>query len=271
MSRFVCVPIVLWVYDPYWQTYTPTVTYTYRWENVFFSSVGQIGEGAHTISEEISYQREGDHDLWDSVSVRMRQMPKPDASTQQLNNHSKINPLMPSREDALTNRPLNLGQEESTRKTETDRWLNSHFGSSNSSLNSDTVPRSPTHPPTGIHVTMTSRNSPYEVKRRSPPQLLPNSSSLGRLHSQQQNQVEVHQSPRSQSHIHQSQRVFAKKPEKVEAPVATTTTTNAVGKRISFDEPATNPTHNNRNLANAHFVSAVSFNQTFVFSSCDGQ
>lgn len=42
----------------------------------------------------------------------------------------KLNPVeIAERKDALTKKPLNFRNEEKTRKQETDRWLQIHFGS----------------------------------------------------------------------------------------------------------------------------------------------
>jgi len=43
---------------------------------------------------------------------------------------AKLNPEdYTERKDALTNKPMNFRQEEKTRKKETERWLEQHFGS----------------------------------------------------------------------------------------------------------------------------------------------
>lgn len=80
----------------------------------------QLGEGMHVVSEDFHEDREGE-DL-DSLSERLRRgrrlgalKPKPRDATE--------------RTDALTRRPLDYHQEEETRKTETNRWLENHFGS----------------------------------------------------------------------------------------------------------------------------------------------
>ncbi|CAG7837725.1 unnamed protein product [Allacma fusca] len=127
----------------------------------------KVADGAHLVSENISSERHGDEDLWDSVSERIRKLPKTDQLFQANN---KLNQTPISRSDVLTQRPLDIDQEEYTRKNETNRWLNSHFGSSSSSLNSETSPRSPLHlTPQGIHVTMTSRSSPLNSPPPPPP------------------------------------------------------------------------------------------------------
>ncbi|XP_021961035.1 uncharacterized protein LOC110856791 isoform X2 [Folsomia candida] len=131
-----------------------------------FSEGVKIGEGGRMVSENISSQRQGDEDVWDSVSERVRRLAsKPDALYS-----TKFGAVPQVRPNVLTNRPLDTSHEEHTKRTETNRWLNSHFGSSSSSLNSDTSPRSPLPvTPTGIHVTMTSRSSPLNSPAPPPP------------------------------------------------------------------------------------------------------
>ncbi|KAK3863058.1 hypothetical protein Pcinc_031133, partial [Petrolisthes cinctipes] len=80
----------------------------------------KLGEGMHVVSEDFHEDREG-VDL-DSLSERFRRArrlgaikPKPRDAAE--------------RTDALTRRPLNFHQEEETRKSETNRWLENHFGS----------------------------------------------------------------------------------------------------------------------------------------------
>nr|XP_045582351.1 serine/arginine repetitive matrix protein 1-like [Procambarus clarkii] len=80
----------------------------------------KLGEGMHVVSEDFHEDREGE-DL-DSLSERLRRArrlgtlkPKPRDT--------------PERTDALTRRPLDYHQEEETRKSETNRWLENHFGS----------------------------------------------------------------------------------------------------------------------------------------------
>ncbi|KAG7174445.1 hypothetical protein Hamer_G003389, partial [Homarus americanus] len=79
-----------------------------------------LGEGMHVVSEDFHEDREGE-DL-DSLSERLRRArrlgalkPKPRDAQE--------------RTDALTRRPLDYHQEEETRKSETNRWLENHFGS----------------------------------------------------------------------------------------------------------------------------------------------
>lgn len=134
----------------------------------------QIGEATRLVAENVSGQRQGDDDLWDSVSERIRKSQGPDREEER-------NKLGTSRSDALTSKPLDFSQEEHTRKNETNRWLSSHFGSSSSSLNSETSPRSPLQPtPQAIRVTMTSRSSPILTSPPPPPPPIPGKGGSGK-------------------------------------------------------------------------------------------
>ncbi|XP_068158661.1 uncharacterized protein chas isoform X1 [Drosophila tropicalis] len=71
-------------------------------------------------------ERPGD---WDSLSARMRKLRR---SQQQ---QQKEVALLADRKDALTKRPLDFDREEETRKGETMKWLESHFGSESTASN----------------------------------------------------------------------------------------------------------------------------------------
>ena len=90
-----------------------------------------IGRGAHLTTEDKMIEK-GAYN-WDEMSEKMRQ------------NREKIRQRLHAgeaaeRKDALTKKPLNYNQEEKTRKKETDKWLDAHFGSewslTSSSMNS---------------------------------------------------------------------------------------------------------------------------------------
>ncbi|XP_065362884.1 uncharacterized protein chas isoform X2 [Calliphora vicina] len=74
-------------------------------------------------------ERPGD---WDSLSDRMKKMRKP--HNKSIMQHPKGGVLM-DRKDALTKRPLDFDKEEETRKGETIKWLESHFGSESTASN----------------------------------------------------------------------------------------------------------------------------------------
>jgi hypothetical protein len=180
------------------------------------------------VSENISSQRLGDDDLWDSVSERIRRTPAKPQPAEVLFTSKFGGPIPQQRPDVLTNRPLDMGQEEYTKRHETNRWLNSHFGSSSSSLNSETSPRSPqAATPTGIHVTMTSRSS--QINSPTPP-IVPQPI----LH---QPSSKLKQSS-SRSQQNKSAKFYSKEP---------------IGKKISFEDSPSRPSPTHQH--NVHFVS----------------
>ncbi|XP_061400036.1 uncharacterized protein LOC133335755 [Musca vetustissima] len=109
-------------------------------------------------------------DDWDSLSDRMRKMRKP--YNKSVMQHPKAGGILMDRKDALTKRPLDFDREEETRKGETIKWLESHFGSestaSNDSREDETDVIEPTKR-TYFNVTIKSNqnqsptnNTPYE-------------------------------------------------------------------------------------------------------------
>ena len=79
-----------------------------------------LGRGPQLTTEEKAIER-GDHD-WEDLDARIRQ------------NRERIRQRLHAgesadRKDALTKKPLNYNHEEKTRKVETDKWLERHFGS----------------------------------------------------------------------------------------------------------------------------------------------
>ena len=134
----------------------------------------KIGEEMRYVAENIEGERHGDpsdmtdHQEWDSLSTRIRRMRRQGTKS----HHTKgirstgdplgVGSLPMDRKDALTKKPLDFDQEEETRKVETSKWLEHHFGSdsrsSKDSLDEDDVPS--VHPggsTSYINVTMTSR------------------------------------------------------------------------------------------------------------------
>ncbi|XP_068214705.1 serine/arginine repetitive matrix protein 1-like [Palaemon carinicauda] len=80
----------------------------------------KLGEGMHVVSEDFHEDREGEE--LDSLSERLRRARRLGALKQKPRE-------TPERTDALTRRPLDYHEEEETRKSETNRWLENHFGS----------------------------------------------------------------------------------------------------------------------------------------------
>ncbi|KAF4530543.1 hypothetical protein B566_EDAN016996, partial [Ephemera danica] len=149
--------------------------------------VQYIGSGGRKIAEHMRYSaenveggNEGDPDPeWDSLSTRMQRMrrhqPGPAAVGSPLADPTSAeSAAAAARKDALTKRPLDFDQEEETRKVETSKWLEHHFGSdsrsSKSSIDDEQVAT-----PSGAHfinVTMKSRpingNGAAKVVRATP-------------------------------------------------------------------------------------------------------
>ncbi|XP_049838680.1 serine/arginine repetitive matrix protein 2 isoform X3 [Schistocerca gregaria] len=126
----------------------------------------KIGEEMRYVSEEAEGSREGGAapaDLeWDSLSTRVRRMRRAAAPA--------------DRKDALTKRPLDFDQEEETRKAETSKWLEHHFGSESRSSKGSLDDEEAAAPATNtsfINVTMKSRPLAGHGRSRSPAQPAP--------------------------------------------------------------------------------------------------
>jgi hypothetical protein len=134
----------------------------------------KIGEEMRYVAENVEGERHGDpshmadHQEWDSLSTRIRRMRRQSSKP----HHTKgipstggplgVGPLPVDRKDALTRKPLDFDQEEETRKVETSKWLEHHFGSdsrsSKDSIDDDDLPSAqPGGSTSYINVTMTSR------------------------------------------------------------------------------------------------------------------
>lgn len=88
----------------------------------------KVGEGIHYVSENIEKENTGDDGGWDSISNRLKRSKKLQIMADEaLKKESGID-----RKDALTKMPLDYDEEEATRKVETSRWLENHFGSEDS-------------------------------------------------------------------------------------------------------------------------------------------
>lgn len=144
----------------------------------------KIGEEMKYVAENVEGERHGDpsdmadHQEWDSLSTRIRRMRKQGAKphhTRGIPSSGNLGagPLPMDRKDALTKKPLDFDQEEETRKVETSKWLEHHFGSdsrsSKDSLDDDDLPSGqPGGSTSYINVTMMSRpiNSNRNVSTR---------------------------------------------------------------------------------------------------------
>jgi len=133
------------------------------------------GNGGRLIGEQMRYQAEnvegdtGGHvdPEWDSLSTRMqrmrRQQPGPAAVSSPFVEPTPAldaaQTAAQARKDALTKKPLDFDQEEETRKVETSKWLEHHFGSDSRSSKSSLADEHQTVPSSAnfINVTMKSR------------------------------------------------------------------------------------------------------------------
>jgi hypothetical protein len=92
----------------------------------------KIGEGMHFVSENIEEEREGgegqeaDTGVLVPIGLSHRWLRNAGVGTGPVFGKTHI------RSDALTSRPLDLEEEDETRKLETSKWLESHFGSEDS-------------------------------------------------------------------------------------------------------------------------------------------
>lgn len=133
----------------------------------------RIGGEMRYEAENVEGDRQGDpsmlpmeHQEWDSLSTRVRKMRR---NKLQREGVVGLTPL--DRKDALTKKPLDFDQEEETRKVETSKWLEHHFGSESRS-SKDSVGDDDELPQTGtstsfINVTMKSTKN--NVNRVSSP------------------------------------------------------------------------------------------------------
>ncbi|VEN48791.1 unnamed protein product, partial [Callosobruchus maculatus] len=102
-----------------------------------------VGHEMRFKTETLEVERRGDGvdepDVFDSLSARARRR----AANRQphryrgIENGVSSSPL--DRKDALTRRPLDFDQEEETRKVETSKWLEHHFGSDSKSSNNSII------------------------------------------------------------------------------------------------------------------------------------
>ncbi|KAE8736728.1 hypothetical protein FOCC_FOCC017817, partial [Frankliniella occidentalis] len=97
----------------------------------------KIGEEMRYQCENVEGERFGDpaalaaedQQEWDSLSTRIRRMRRSKLLQQRAAGQLGPAPTEKDRKDALTKRPLDFDQEEETRKVETSKWLEHHFGS----------------------------------------------------------------------------------------------------------------------------------------------
>ncbi|KAG8285169.1 hypothetical protein J6590_086251 [Homalodisca vitripennis] len=129
----------------------------------------KIGEEMRYEAENVEGDREGDPSLlaqeWDSLSTRLKKMRRTKLHQLQRDGVAGMTPL--DRKDALTKKPLDFDQEEETRKVETSKWLEHHFGSESRS-SKDSIGDDDDLPATGtstsfINVTMKSTKNKTRI------------------------------------------------------------------------------------------------------------
>ncbi|XP_055846479.1 uncharacterized protein LOC129912297 isoform X2 [Episyrphus balteatus] len=135
------------------------------------------------ISKEMRYaaeteqmERDGAPDRpgdWDSLSARIR---KAKRAPKTLLQQQKEAALLSDRKDALTKRPLDFDREEETRKGETMKWLESHFGSESTASNDSRDDYQEIEPTKKTYFNVTIKSNPT-----TPPNVVPVSSGL--IHS----------------------------------------------------------------------------------------
>ncbi|CAH1110023.1 unnamed protein product [Psylliodes chrysocephalus] len=126
-----------------------------------------IGHEMRFKTETMEADRRGDGvdepDLFESLSARARRR---GTNNRQPYRHRGLEDVGASpldRKDALTRRPLDFDQEEETRKVETSKWLEHHFGSESRSSNNSTVEEEEQPPKTSFfNVTIKSQPSRTE-------------------------------------------------------------------------------------------------------------
>ncbi|KYB26130.1 hypothetical protein TcasGA2_TC006187 [Tribolium castaneum] len=97
----------------------------------------KIGHEMRFRTETMEVERHGDDDDepdFDSLSARARRRANNRQPHRYRGLENGVSPL--DRKDALTRKPLDFDQEEETRKVETSKWLEHHFGSESRSSNS---------------------------------------------------------------------------------------------------------------------------------------
>ncbi|XP_044730868.1 putative uncharacterized protein DDB_G0291812 isoform X2 [Chrysoperla carnea] len=141
-----------------------------------------IGREMRYTAETAEGERYGDPGMdepdWDSLSTRIRKARRQQtsASRNQLFKQRGLDaPNSPigsplDRKDALTKRPIDFDQEEETRKEETSKWLEHHFGSdSRSSRDSLNEIDTPNTGPTTSYFNVTIKSKPTVKTQSNPP------------------------------------------------------------------------------------------------------
>ncbi|XP_063915870.1 uncharacterized protein Chas isoform X2 [Zophobas morio] len=128
----------------------------------------KIGHEMRFRTETMEVERHGDDDDepdFDSLSARARRRPNNRPPHRYRGLENGISPL--DRKDALTKKPLDFDQEEETRKVETSKWLEHHFGSESRSSNNSVIDDEE-QPPKTSFFNVTIKSQP--TRAETPPQ-----------------------------------------------------------------------------------------------------
>ncbi|XP_028132612.2 serine/arginine repetitive matrix protein 1 isoform X1 [Diabrotica virgifera virgifera] len=124
-----------------------------------------IGHEMRFKTETMEADRRGDGidepDLFESLSARARRRGNNRQPYRPRGLDDVASPL--DRKDALTRKPLDFDQEEETRKVETSKWLEHHFGSDSRSSNNSTV-EDEEHPPKTSFFNVTIKSQPTRAE-----------------------------------------------------------------------------------------------------------
>ncbi|XP_030754157.1 serine/arginine repetitive matrix protein 1 isoform X2 [Sitophilus oryzae] len=111
-----------------------------------------------TETMEVDKRGDDDTDLFESLSARARRRLNNNKQPHRYRGLENGQPSPLDRKDALTRRPLDFDAEEETRKVETSKWLEHHFGSESRSSNSTLDDEE--HPPKTSFFNVTIKSQP---------------------------------------------------------------------------------------------------------------
>ncbi|XP_026681545.1 uncharacterized protein LOC103512184 [Diaphorina citri] len=109
---------------------------------------------------------------WETLSERIRKLKKNASPTPGTHNPQTASPLAGERSDAITQSPVDIVQEEQSRRVETSKWLDNHFGSESSASSSkNSTDNGPTSSRTTSFINVTMKSAP-PTKSVSPTKLI---------------------------------------------------------------------------------------------------
>ena len=133
---FVCPRTYPKILDGHWLSFCPQVEYIAVPKGGHVSAGVKLGHGPRQATQKtVQYQDGQDKDI-DAVEHVQQSATVPNEQVAETQPAAAA-PLPDERTDALTKKPLDLEAEEETRKLETSRWLESHFGSESSNSSAE--------------------------------------------------------------------------------------------------------------------------------------